>query len=52
MYDQNTMKESDKKEEDEIEMLRKIRFANGSTYEGSWNTIDMAGVGRYVTPYS
>lgn len=46
------MKESDNKEEDEIEMLREIRFVNGSTYEGSWNATDTTGVGRYVTPYS
>lgn len=46
------MKENDDKEEDEIEMLPEIRFPNGSTYEGSWNAIDMTGVGRYVTPYS
>lgn len=46
------MKKSDNKEEDEIKMLREIRFANGSTYEGSWDAIDMTGVGRYVTPYS
>jgi len=37
---------------DEIEMLRKIRFINGSTYEGTWNAIDKTGIGRYVTPYS
>ncbi|XP_024869504.1 MORN repeat-containing protein 5 isoform X2 [Temnothorax curvispinosus] len=44
-----TMENDDGKAE--IEMLRETRFITGSKYEGTWDAIDMTGIGRYVTPY-
>ncbi|XP_012535875.1 MORN repeat-containing protein 5-like [Monomorium pharaonis] len=42
--------EDDGKKAEEIEMLREIQFITGSRYEGMWDAIDKAGVGRYITP--
>lgn len=44
--------ENDDKKVDEIEMLPETQFITGSRYEGTWDAIDMTGIGRYITPYS